>query len=246
MLLQDKVAIVTGAKQGIGLGIARVLFQEGCRVVIADLDLAGCQKAIEIIEQAGGKGLAIKCDVTKKIDVENLVDQTVKEFGRLDILVNNAGIFPFVPFEKMTEEDWDKVMNVNLKSIFLCTNTALKQMKSGARVISISSIASVIGFEGLTHYCASKGGVSSFTRALALELAAKNITVNAVAPGAIDTPGATGSIDEKSKQQTAASIPIKRYGLPEDIGQAVAFLASDKSSYITGQTLVVDGGWTSR
>jgi len=165
------------------------------------------------------------------------------------VLVNNAGLYPFVPFEKMQESDWDKVMDVNLKGIYFCCREAIKTMPEGGRIISISSIASLIGFSGLTHYCASKGAINGMTRALALELALKKITVNAVAPGAIETPGSSQpdqprTANDAVTQQTIAMIPLKRMGQPEDIANAVAFLASEKSSYITGQVLVVDGGWT--
>ena len=158
------------------------------------------------------------------------------------MLVNNAGIYPFKPFQDMQLDDWDKVMNVNLRSVFLTSQAASKVMSEGGRIINISSIASVIGFQGLVHYCASKSGVNGFTRALALELAPKNITVNAVLPGAIETPGA--QMPEDTKQQTIANIPLQRIGNPDDIANMVSFLASDKSSYITGQTFIVDGGWT--
>ncbi|MDP3052426.1 MAG: SDR family NAD(P)-dependent oxidoreductase, partial [bacterium] len=174
----------------------------------------------------------------------NLIKKAVEKFGKLDILVNNAGIFPFTPFLKMTEADWDKVLNVNLKSVFMCSQAAAEIMKDGGKIISISSIAAFVGFEGLTHYCASKGGVSAFTRALALELASKKINVNAIAPGAIDTPGAASN--DEAKKQTIVVIPWQRMGLPEDIANAVVFLASDRADYITGQTIVVDGGYTLR
>lgn len=246
MSLKNKVAIVTGARQGIGLGIALALAKEGCKVVISDVSQKDCDEALKKLEQEGGEGAALQCDVTKRNETDNLISETVKKFGQLDIMVNNAGIYPFVPFEKMKEEDWDKVMNVNLKGIFNCTQSSLKEMKEGARIINISSIASLVGFEGLVHYCTTKGGVNGFTRALALELASKKITVNAVCPGAIETPGATGAMDEKMKEQTTAAIPAKRYGKPEDIANAVVFLASENSSYITGQAIVVDGGWTLR
>ncbi|MFA6308112.1 MAG: SDR family oxidoreductase, partial [Patescibacteria group bacterium] len=150
------------------------------------------------------------------------------------------------PFAKMTEAHWDKVMDINLKGVFLCSQQAVKNMKQGGRIINISSIASLVGFEGLTHYCASKGAVNSFVRALALELAPKNILVNAVAPGAIRTPGATANVDDKAQQQMIAGVPLARWGEPQDIAGAVVFLASDNSSYITGQTIVVDGGWVLR
>ncbi|MFA5022626.1 MAG: SDR family NAD(P)-dependent oxidoreductase [Patescibacteria group bacterium] len=251
MLLESKVAIVTGAARGIGQGIAQALAAEKCNVVISDVDEDGCKKVAEELKKFGGKTLAVKCDVSKKSEVEELFKKTMKEFGQLDILVNNAGIFPFVPFTEMKESDWDKVININLKSIFLCSQEATKIMAHGGRIIDISSIASFVGFEGLVHYCASKGGINSMIRALALELAPKKITVNAVAPGAIDTPGASQpdqpkTAAEATRKQTVAMIPLARMGLPEDIANAVVFLASEKSSYITGQTIIVDGGWTLR
>lgn len=243
-MFKDKVAIVTGSGRGIGLGIATALAKEGCNVVISDIDQATSEQAAQEMLKLGVKSLAIKCDVSNKVEVDNLIAKTIEAFGRLDILVNNAGIFPFTSFMDMKESDWDRVMNVNLKSIFLCSQSAVKVMKEGSKIVDISSIASFVGFEGLTHYCASKGGVNSFVRALALELASKKINVNAVAPGGINTPGAAAP--EESKKQTIAAIPLARMGEPEDIANAVVFLASEKANYITGQTIVVDGGWTLR
>jgi NAD(P)-dependent dehydrogenase (short-subunit alcohol dehydrogenase family) len=244
MLLKNKTAIVTGGRQGIGRGIVLALAQEGCDVVVSDIILEDCEKVVQEIEKMGVKGLAVKCDVSKKEEVDNLISETIKKFGKLDILVNNAGIYPFISFEQMKEADWDKVMNVNLKSVFLCSQRAVKEMKPGGKIVNISSIASFVGFEGLTHYCASKGAINSFIRALALELAPKKINVNAVAPGAIDTPGAASS--EEQMKQTISAIPWARMGIPEDIANAVVFLASEKADYITGQIIVVDGGWTLR
>lgn len=246
MDLQNKTAIVTGAKQGIGRGIALTLAKAGAKVVVADLDLAQSQAVADEIAALGGQALAVKCDVSQLAEVQAMIQAAKDKFGSLDILVNNAGIFPFIAFEKMTEADWDKVMDVNLKSLFFTCQEALKVMPEGGRIINISSIASLVGFSGLTHYCASKGAMNAFVRALALEVASRKITVNNVAPGAIDTPGATGAQDEAAKKQTEAIIPLSRYGQPEDIAAAVAFLASDGASYITGQTIVVDGGWTLR
>jgi 3-oxoacyl-[acyl-carrier protein] reductase len=245
MILKNKTAIVTGGRQGIGRGIVLALAREGCDVVVADIVLEDCEKVAREAEELGVKGLAIKCDVSKKDEVDNLISQTVKKFGKIDILVNNAGIYPFVPFERMEEMDWDRVIDVNLKSVFLCSQAAVKEMKKGGKIVNISSIASFVGFEGLTHYCASKGGINSMIRALALELAPKKINVNSVAPGAIDTPGASSGSEEQTKQ-TVAAIPWARMGLPEDIANAVVFLVSDKADYITGQTIIVDGGWTLR
>ena len=245
MSLKNKVAIVTGAGQGIGRGIALALAKAKYQVVVSDIDANNCRKVAKELSVLGAKSLAVKCDVSDKAEVVKLFKQTMKQFGRLDILVNNAGIFPFVAFEQMTEADWDKVIDVNLKSVFLCSQEAAKVMATGGRIINTSSIASVVGFAGLVHYCASKGGVSGMIRAMALELAPKKITVNAVAPGAIETPGAANP-DEAAKQQTIAAIPLARMGQPEDIAGAVVFLASKQADYITGQTIIVDGGWTFR
>jgi 3-oxoacyl-[acyl-carrier protein] reductase len=242
--LKGKVAIVTGSRRGIGYGIVLALAKEGCNVVVSDMEQKDCENVVKEIEKKGVKGLAVKCDVSNKPEVDELVAKTMKKFGRLDILVNNAGIYPFVPFLDMTEDDWDKVLDVNLKSVFLCSQAAAKVMKPGSKIVSISSIASFVGFQGLAHYCASKGGINGVTRALALEMAPKKINVNAVAPGAIDTPGANQSSSEDVKKQTIAAIPWKRMGIPEDIANAVVFLASDRSEYITGQIIAVDGGWT--
>ena len=243
-MLEGKVAIVTGAGHGIGRGIALALSKEKCSVVVSDMDEQSCEDVVEEIKKLDADAIAVKCDVSKKNEVDDLIDKTIQKFGKLDILANNAGIYPFKPFMDLTEGDWDKVIDVNLKSTFLCSQAAAKVMKDGARIIDISSIASIVGFSGLTHYCASKGGINGFIRALALELAPRKITVNAVAPGAIKTPGATST--EEQEKQTVAMIPMARMGEPEDIANAVVFLVSDKSSYITGQVLVVDGGWTLR
>jgi NAD(P)-dependent dehydrogenase (short-subunit alcohol dehydrogenase family) len=212
---------------------------------VADLAQADCDATAKELTTHGAEAIGIACDVSQAASVTELFKQTIEKFGGVDVLVNNAGIYPFVSFDKMTEADWDKVLTVNLKSMYLCCHEAAKVLPAGGRIVNISSIASLVGFEGLTHYCASKGGINGFTRALALELAHKNITANVVAPGAINTPGAAGSSEEQ-KKQTIAVIPLARMGESEDIANAVAFLASAKSSYITGQVLVVDGGWTLR
>ncbi len=246
MSANNKTVLVTGAGQGIGRGIALAFAREGYQVVISDINEVNLSLVSKEITDLGVKNLIIKCDVSKKSEVDEMINRVVKEMGSLDVLVNNAGIYPFTPFIEMTEEAWDKVIDVNLKSVFLCSQAAAKVMPLGSRIINISSIAAVVGFSGLAHYCASKGGVNSLIRTLALELAEKKITVNAVAPGGIQTPGASQGANEEISKQTISMIPLGRMGQAEDIAGAATFLASDQASYITGQTLIVDGGWTLR
>ncbi len=246
MILKNKTALVTGASKGIGRGIALALAKEGYNIVISDIDEVSTVLVVAEIEAIGVKASGIKCDVSIKSEVDLMISKTVADFGTLDVLVNNAGIYPFVPFMDMTEQQWDKVMTINLKSGFLCSQAAARVMQPGSRIIDISSIASIVGFAGLVHYCASKGGVSSMVRAMALELADKKITVNGVAPGAIETPGSSVGSTDEVKKQTVSLIPAARMGQPEDIANVVVFLAKEESSYITGQIIVVDGGWTLR
>lgn len=246
MMKEKKVVVVTGAGKGIGKGIAQAFAQAGYQVVVSDINYDECLQVATEIEAIGQKAIAVKCDVSLKVEVDNLIEEAINKFGQLDVLVNNAGIFPFQAFAEMTESDWDKVMNVNLKSLFLSSQAAAKKMLAGGKIINISSIAATVGFSGLVHYCASKGGANAMTRALALELAAKKINVNNVAPGAIETPGASGAQTEEVKKQTLSTIPWGRMGQPEDIASAVLFLASPGANYITGQTLIVDGGFVIR
>ncbi len=237
---------MTGAGKGIGKGIAQAFAQAAYQVVVSDINHDDCLQVVSEIEALGGKAIAVKCDVSLKAEVDNLIEEAVKNFGRLDVLVNNAGIFPFKAFMEIREEDWDKVMNVNLKSLFLSSQAAVKKMSAGGKIINISSISATVGFSGLVHYCASKGGTNAMTRALALELADKKINVNNIAPGAIETPGASGAQTEEVKKQTLSTIPWGRMGQPEDIASAVLFLASEGADYITGQTIIVDGGYVLR
>lgn len=248
--LSNKVAIVTGARQGMGKAYAFTLAEAGAKVVISDLSLADCQKVAEEIEKKYSvKTLAIKCDVSQKEEVENLVKETINQFKKIDILVNNAGICQNKPFLELTEEDWEKTININLKGEFLMAQEVAKEMikqKSGS-IINIASIAmgqEGIGFLNLVHYCASKGGVVGMTEAMALELAPYNIRVNAVAPGIIETPMINFlKTDSQSLENSLDRIPLRRLGKPEEVSNLVLFLASDESSYITGSTLVIDGGY---
>jgi NAD(P)-dependent dehydrogenase (short-subunit alcohol dehydrogenase family) len=204
---------------------------------------------VDQIKKEGGQALAVKCDVSKKSEVDDLIKTAIDKWGRVDVLVNNAGIVDFKPFVDLSEADWDKVLDINLKGYFFCAQACAKEMikqKSGV-IINIASVAmgqQGIGFAGLVHYCASKGGIVAMTEALAAELAPYNIRVNAIAPGAIDTPMADASkMDSAALKATLSKIPLQRMGKPEEIASTVLFLASDASSYITGATVVVDGGW---
>lgn len=244
--LEGKVVLVTSSGQGIGRGIALALAKEGARVVVSDITDRMHDVVKEILD-LGSSAFAVKADVSSAEQVREMIKKSIEQFSRIDILVNNAGIFPFKPLVEMTESDWDKVLNVNLKGVFNCTQAVAPQMitqKSG-KIINIASIAgAVIGYTHLAHYSAAKAGVIGFTRATALELAPYGINVNTIAPGAIETPGAKIDMDVESTKQLIQAIPLKRIGQPEDIANTVIFLASDESSYITGQCLVVDGGYT--
>jgi NAD(P)-dependent dehydrogenase (short-subunit alcohol dehydrogenase family) len=247
--IKGKVAIVTGAKQGMGKADAMLFAQNGAKVVVADISQEECQQVVEEIEKNGGEALAVKCDVTSGKEIEELVNKTVEKFGRVDILVNNAGICQFKPFLELTEEEWQRTLDINLKGYFLCAKACAKEMakqKSGV----IVNIASIVmgqmgkGMAGLAHYSASKGGIAALTKTMAVELAQHNIRVNTIAPGAIDTPmAASAKSDQKVLEQTLAMIPLGRMGKPEEIAKAVLFLSSEASSYITGSIVVVDGGW---
>ncbi len=240
-----KTVIVTGSGQGIGKSIALVFAENNYNVVISDINLENAKKVEEEIKSKRQSAVVIGCDVSKIEDIKNLVKKTLEVYPEINVLVNNAGIFPFKPFLEITEEDWDKVLDINLKGLFFLSQEVVKVMPENSKIVDVSSIASVVGFAGLTHYCASKGGLNSLIRAIALELTTKNITVNAVAPGLIDTPGTNStSMNEEVKQQLLSAIPMRRSGKPEEIANVALFLASDKASYITGQTIIVDGGWT--
>ena len=199
------------------------------------------------MEACKGKFYFLPCDVSKKEDVSRVVSETIKKYRRVDIVVNNAGIYPYSTLKEMSEEQWDKVIDVNLKSVFLFCREVLPYMelqKSG-KIINITSIAgTTVGFSNLVHYSASKGGIMGFTKSAAIELAPLNIQINAIAPGAILTPGVEKGMTKEAMDAFIQNVPAKRMGEPSDIAELTAFLASDASSYITGQTIVVDGGLT--
>jgi len=244
--LKGKVAIITGAAKGMGKADSVKLAQAGAKVVLCDIDVAGCQQVAEEIKKMRGEALVVKCNISKKSDIDNVVAEAVKKFGKIDILVNNAGIFPSEPFLQMSEVNFEKVIDINLKGSFLMAQACAKEMqkqKSGS-IINIASIAAIKGFQGLSHYCASKGGMVAMSKVMAIELAPLGIRVNVIDPGAIDTPGTrTMDMKDDARQAMVAGVPMKRWGTPEEIANAVLFLASDESSYMTGSTMVVDGGW---
>ncbi len=254
--LDGKIAIVTGAAMGIGQAIAVRLADAGAAVVIADLDEVAARRTAEQVERAGGHVLPVRTDVGDVAQLAQLVDRTVEKFGRLDILVNNAGIFPFSPALETTPELWDRVLAVNLRGSFFLARTAAKAIHAGGRggaIVNVTSIDALHPSGSLSHYDASKGGLLMLTRSLALEFAPLRIRVNAVAPGAIHTPGAseattsllraTGLTGEEFAKRFQARIPLGRMGEPDDIARAVLFLAGPAAEYITGAQLVVDGGY---
>ncbi len=249
MTLNGKAAIVTGAGRGgrgIGRGIALALAEAGADVLItARTQIADAEAVAEAVRALGRRGVALPCDVTDAGAVDALLARAQAEFGRVDILVNNAGTTRDGLLLRMSEDDWDAVLAANLKGTFLCTRAAAKAMvkQRRGRIINITSVMGLVGNPGQANYSASKAGIIGFTRTVARELGSRNITVNAVAPGFIDTQ-MTDAIKEDQRAGILTKVPLGRLGTPEDVGAVVAFLASDAASYVTGQVLTVDGGLT--
>ena len=244
--IQGRVAIITGASSGIGRGIARVFAREGAKVVAANRTIASGKRIVLQIREAGGEAIFVKADVSKKADNEKVAAAALEEFGRIDILVHNAGIFWEVMLDDMTEDDWDRCHNLNLKGALFSTQAvlpAMKRQKYGRILITSSITGPITGMAGFAHYGATKGGVNGFIRNAAVELAKFGITVNGVEPGNVLTEGLV-DLGEEYLQTMTRAIPLGKLGDPEDIGYAMAFFASDEAGWITGQTLAVDGGQT--
>ncbi len=242
-MFEGKKAVVTGAAQGIGQAIAESLAQAGADVVVADLDAERCQDTVDRVKKHNREALAVSTNVGQWDAVKAMVDQVIKEWGRIDIFVNNAGITRDGLVVRMKEDDWNAVIQVNLTGTFYCTKAALGPMSKQryGRIINMASVVGVMGNAGQANYAASKAAVIGLTKTIAREYASRNITVNAVAPGFIDT-AMTQALGEDVRDMLSQQIPLGRLGQPNDIAEAVKFLASDAANYITGQVLHVNGG----
>lgn len=244
MDFKEKTVIVTGASRGIGKAIALKMGELGANVVINySHDEKGAKAVLDELTKMGSKGIIVKSNVTSTDEVDDMIDKTIDTFGHIHVLVNNAGITRDSLLLRMKEEDWDSVLETNLKGVFNCTKAVTRHMMKARQgvIINISSVIGITGNAGQSNYAAAKAGIIGFSKSMAKELAPRGIRVNVVAPGFIKTD-MTDVLDDKIKQGILSNIPLKRYGTPDDIAQVVAFLASDYSSYITGQVINVDGG----
>jgi len=248
MELEGKVSLVTGASRGIGKAIALKLANLGSKVAvnyvaIEDSNKIDADDLVESITHSGGEAIAIEADIRDSEAVSAMLEQVISKWSRVDILVNNAGINRDTLLLRMSDDAWDDVINTNLRGAYLCTKFALKHMmrQEWGRIISISSITGIVGNVGQSNYAASKGGIIAFTKSIAREAGSRNITVNAVAPGFIVT-GMTDKLSSERKEAILAMVPLKRFGQPEDVAELVAFLATERAGYITGQVITIDGG----
>lgn len=244
--LANQIALVTGASRGIGRAIAESLARSGAKVACVARSAEKLQETVSTITAAGGVAEAFECNVADPASVEKIVSAVVEKFGKLQILVNNAGVTRDTLLARMSDEQWDEVLNTNLRGAFLFTRAVTRPMMQGryGRIINISSVSGLVGNAGQANYSASKAGLIGFTRSVARELASRNVTANCVCPGFIETD-MTAALGEAVQEEVKKRIPVKRLGTPQDVAAAVLYLASSEASYITGQVLTVDGGLSS-
>jgi 3-oxoacyl-[acyl-carrier protein] reductase len=243
--IKGKVVIVTGAAAGIGAGVAKLFAESGAHVFATDLDGHGVKKVAAALQSQGGSAFGFEAHAGRRDAMAAVVDDAIARFGRIDVLINNAGIYPRQPFLEMTEEHWDTMQDVNLKSVFHCTKLVMPHMvhqRSGA-IVNISSVTFFTGLQNLTHYIASKGAIIGFTRGLAREMGEHNVRVNCVTPGAIETEGERKLMSKEKADEAIHLQSLKRRITPLDIARVCLFLSTDLSDAMTGQTLNVDGGW---
>lgn len=241
--MKDKNVVITGGNKGIGAGITEVFLKEGANVIFTGRNEEDGKNFENELKKKGYNGKFFKADVTSEEDTKKLYEYAEKEMGSVDIILLNAGYFPEISLEEMSVEDWDNVIGINLKGVFLNTKEGIKHLKDGGRIVVTSSITgNRVGNSSLVHYASAKAGVNGFIKSVALDLAKKNITINGVEPGNIMTPGMENVLGERYIENQERVIPMGYLGEPDDIAYAIMFLASDEAKYITGQTIVVDGG----
>jgi NAD(P)-dependent dehydrogenase (short-subunit alcohol dehydrogenase family) len=253
MRLAGKVAIITGAGAGIGRAAALLFAKEGARVVVADCDPERGEETVKFIEEKGGRAIFVQVDVSKAADVKNMVKTTVETYGKLDILINNAGIYAQADVVEVAEEEWDRILDVNLKGVFLCSKYSIPEMikGGGGSIVNIGSEAGIVGIKNQAAYNVSKSGVIALTKSMAIDFAAHNIRVNCVCPGTTETPLVEAALERAPDPAAARRAveevrPANRLGRPEEIAAGILYLASDESPYATGSILSIDGGYTAQ